>query len=113
MRGQVWRQLEHRVQKQHQWDMKCEGIRKLKAAHSLLSWWKQKERWQGNCETEQQDKHLIGRTPMPKSTLSELLLLVAKASTLLYKESLVPSESSEDHLQGLMGCVNEMRGTVR
>ena len=56
---------------------------------------------------------LLGGTPMPKSTLSELLLLVEGASALLYEESLVITANSEDHIQGLMGCVNEMRGTVR
>ena len=58
-------------------------------------------------------KRLMGGTPMPKPTLGELLALVQEASTLLYEQSLVASKSSEDHIQGLMGCVNEMRGTVR
>ena len=33
-------------------------------------------------------------------------------NTFVYEESLVVSESSEDRIQGLMGCVNEMRSTV-
>ena len=75
-------------------------------------WWKEKEELQGHLCTAKQDRSLMGGTPISTSRLSELLLLVERASTLLYEEFLVVSESSEDHIQGLMGCVNEMRSTV-